>query len=102
MLKLRMFRPFPLDEVRDALKHLKACAVLDRSIAFGADGGPVNVEVKAALYGVNNTPMMANYIYGLGGKPIDLEHIDIVFDDLTKAVKTGKLENKLGFLNLRD
>jgi pyruvate ferredoxin oxidoreductase alpha subunit len=101
MLKLRMFRPFPMEEIRDALKHLKACAVLDRSIAFGADGGPVNVEIKSALYGVHPVPMMANYIYGLGGKPIDLEHIDIVFDDLMKAVKTGKVVKQLGLLNLR-
>jgi pyruvate ferredoxin oxidoreductase alpha subunit len=102
MVKLRMFRPFPAEELLEALKGLKACAVLDRSIAYGADGGPVHVEVKSALYGVNNPPKMVNYIYGLGGKPIDLEDINIVFKNLLDIVKTGKVKRQVGFLNLRE
>lgn len=102
MLKLRMFRPFPSAEIRDALKNVKAVAVMDRSVAFGGDGGPVNIEVKSALYGAKNAPAMFNYIYGLGGKPIDLEHIQKVFDDMLIYMKTGKTQEKLGFLNLRE
>ena len=102
MLKLRMFRPFPQDEVREALSHLKACAVLDRSIAYGGDGGPVHIEVKSSLYGIQNPPVMVDYIYGLGGKPIDVQHINSVFSDLVKIVETGKVERRIGFLNLRE
>jgi len=102
MLKLRMFRPFPADAVREALKNAKAIAVLDRSIAFGGDGGPVHIETKSAFYGVNNAPAMFNYIYGLGGKPVDLEHIAQVFEDMIGFLKTGKAPRKVGFLNLRE
>ena len=102
MLKLRMFRPFPQDEVRDALSHLKACAVLDRSIAYGGDGGPVHIEVRSSLYGIQNPPVIVDYIYGLGGKPIDVQHIDSVFSDLVKMAETGRIERRIGFLNLRE
>lgn len=102
MIKLRMFRPFPGGELKKVLEGLKALAVLDRSIAFGADGGPVHIEVRSALYGLQKSPAIVNYIYGLGGKPIDLEHVDTVFSDLEKIVKTGKIEKRIGFLNLRE
>ena len=102
MLKLRMFRPFPAEELKDIISGLKACAVLDRSIAFGADGGPVHIELRSALYGVNSPPAMVNYIYGLGGKPIDLQHVDMVFNDLQKIVETGKIEKRIGYINLRE
>ena len=102
MLKLRMFRPFPEEEIRNAISHLKACAVMDRSIAYGGDGGPVHIEVKSSLYGVQNPPQMVNYIYGLGGKPIDIDHVGSVFEDLIKIVETGKIEKRIGFLNLRE
>ena len=102
MLKLRMFRPFPQNEIRDLLSGLKACAVLDRSIAYGADGGPVHIEARAAMYGVSNPPVMLNYIYGLGGKPIDLVHVDEVLGDLVEAAKTGKVKRRIGYLNLRE
>jgi len=102
MLKLRMFRPFPAEEIKAALQNVKAIAVMDRSIAFGGDGGPVHIEVKSAFYGVDKAPAMFNYIYGLGGKPIDLPHIAQVFDDMTGFLKTGKADRKVGFLNLRE
>jgi pyruvate ferredoxin oxidoreductase alpha subunit len=102
MVKLRMFRPFPVDELAKALSGVKALAALDRSIAFGGDGGPVHIEIRSALYGQPNPPAIINYIYGLGGKPIDLQHIDSVFDDLIKIVKTGKVEKRISYLNLRE
>jgi pyruvate ferredoxin oxidoreductase alpha subunit len=102
MLKLRMFRPFPQDELAQVLEKVKVLAVLDRSIAFGADGGPVHIETCAALYPLKNRPQIVNYIYGLGGKPIDLEHIDTVFSDLVEILKSGKIKRRVGFLNLRE
>ncbi len=102
MLKLRMFRPFPSNELAQVLDGVKALAVLDRSIAYGADGGPVHIELRSALYGAKNAPALVNYIYGLGGKPIDLEHVNQVFTDLQKIAKTGKVDKRIGFLNLRE
>jgi pyruvate ferredoxin oxidoreductase alpha subunit len=102
MIKLRVFRPFPYEEIAKALKNVKACAVMDRSIAYGGDGGPVHIEVRSALYGQPKVPMMCNYIYGLGGKPIDMEHLHSVFADLQEAVKKGSFKRRIGYLNLKE
>jgi pyruvate ferredoxin oxidoreductase alpha subunit len=101
-MKLRVYRPFPSQEVAQVLSKLKGVAVLDRSIAYGGDGGPVHIDVRAAMYGTNPAPMMLNYIYGLGGKPIEPEHIMIAFDELRYAVKTGKPKRRVGYLNLKE
>ena len=82
VLKIRVFRPFPLTELADALKDAKAVAVLDRSESFGAEGGPVFLEVKSALYDLDKRPPIINYIYGLGGADVRLELIEQVFSDL--------------------
>jgi pyruvate ferredoxin oxidoreductase alpha subunit len=102
MIKLRMFRPFPSEEIAKALSKVKACAVLDRSIAYGGDGGPVHIEVRSALYGLPNAPIMTNYLYGLGGKPIDMEHITSVYEDLKEAAISGRVKRRVGYLNLKE
>ncbi|MFH1862906.1 MAG: pyruvate ferredoxin oxidoreductase, partial [bacterium] len=102
MVKLRVFRPFPYDEIVKVLSGVKACAVLDRSIAYGGDGGPVHIEVRSAFYGHNPAPLLCNYIYGLGGKPIDVEHLESVYDDLKEAVVRGGFKRRIGYLNLKE
>lgn len=102
MIKLRVFRPFPYEEIARVLSGLKACAVLDRSIAYGGDGGPVHIEVRSALYGHHPVPILTNHIYGLGGKPIDPEHILSAFEDLKEAVVKGQPRHRIGFLNLKE
>jgi pyruvate ferredoxin oxidoreductase alpha subunit len=101
-VKLRVFRPFPSDELARVLAPLKGLAVLDRSIAYGGDGGPVHIEVRSALYGHQSAPLMLNYIYGLGGKPIEPEHIMTAFEDLKEAVATGNVKRRIGYLNLKE
>jgi pyruvate ferredoxin oxidoreductase alpha subunit len=102
MIKIRSYRPFPYDQIAKELAKVKAVAVLDRSIAYGADGGPVHGDVRAALYGKNPVPVMSNYIYGLGGKPIDMEHIMSVFDDLKEAIVKGHPKRRVDYLNLKE
>jgi len=101
-VKLRVFRPFPYEELAKIIAPLKGCAVLDRSIAYGGDGGPVHIEVRSALYGRHPVPVMTNYIYGLGGKPIEPEHIMTAFDDLKEAVVQGRPRRRVGYLNLKE
>ncbi len=83
VVKVRVFRPFPSDELRDALKGLKAVAVLDRSESFGAQGGPLFLEVASALYELDTRVPLVNYIYGLGGSDVRLELLERVFTDLS-------------------
>jgi len=88
VLKVRVFRPFPAAEIREALKGCKAVAVMDRSDSFGAEGGPLFLEVKAALYDLDTRVPIVNYVYGLGGSDVRLELIEEVYSDLSD-IATG-------------
>ncbi|MBE0447254.1 MAG: pyruvate ferredoxin oxidoreductase [Actinobacteria bacterium] len=85
LLKPRLFRPFPSAEIADALSHLKAVAVMDRSDSIGALGGPVYVEVKAALYNSSKRPAVQGYVYGLGGRDTGPDQIETVINDIKKV-----------------
>jgi pyruvate ferredoxin oxidoreductase alpha subunit len=67
LLKPRLFRPFPYEQIAGALKHLKAVCVLDRVDSFGAYG-PLYAEIAASLYPLDQRPRLINRIYGLGGR----------------------------------
>ncbi|MDQ7781086.1 MAG: transketolase C-terminal domain-containing protein, partial [Planctomycetota bacterium] len=78
LLKLRVFRPFPAEQLKEALKKVPAVAVLDRSISYGLEGGPLFNEIRSAMYGCSG--YLTNFIYGLGGR-------DVSPDDIKNAVK---------------
>lgn len=101
LLKIRAFRPFPEREIADALSGAKAIAVLDRSVSFGAPGGPLHKEIKAALYGRDRTPSIVNYVYGLGGRDINKEHIAGVFDDMKAVAAQGAPDDAIRYVGLR-
>lgn len=102
LLKVRAFRPFVEREIAESLRGAKAVAVLDRSVSFGAPGGPVHKEIKAALYGSGVDLGIVNYIYGLGGRDISTEHIRSVFDDLKKVAIKGTPADNIRFVGLRE
>ena len=102
LLKIRAFRPFPEAEIAEALKSAKAIAVLDRSVSFGAPGGPVHKEIKAALFGTGSSAGLVNYIYGLGGRDISMEHIHEVFAHLETIAGEGTPADAIRFLGLRE
>ena len=83
VVKVRCFRPFPFAEIAEALAGLKAVAVLDRAESFGAEGGPLFLEVRSALYDNSERVPVIDYIYGLGGSDVKLELIESVYKDLT-------------------
>ncbi len=93
LLKIRSFRPFPKDEVVAALKNSKFVSVLDRSDTLGGFGGPVFTEVRSALYGEAQKPPVADFIYGLGGREIDMEMIEELFGRMTREeVKSDSVQ----------
>lgn len=104
LLKPRVFRPFPAKELADALRHLKAVAVMDRSISFGAmhNAGPLYLEVLSAqrIYG-GNMPVV-DYIFGLGGRDIVPAQIESVYDDLFRILETGQVERLVTYLGVRE
>ena len=70
LLKLRLWRPFPFEELRQAVKDADVLIVLDRALSFGGPGGPVSSEVKAALYNEDKKPKIIGFVGGLGGRDI--------------------------------
>jgi len=102
LLKLRLFRPFPYKEITQALSHLKAIAILDRSNSFGAFGGPLFTEIRSALLEAGKVPQNVNYIYGLGGRDINQTDIASIYADLEKIAKTGKVEEQIKFFGVRE
>lgn len=102
LVKIRSFRPFPSEEIADALRHTKAFAVMDKADSFNALCGPLYAETTAALYAhAVSGPKAISYIYGLGGRDVRLESIKQVFSELEQIAQTGELGESYRFLNVR-
>jgi len=101
VLKIRCFRPFPAEEIKAALKGVKAVAVLDRSESFGAEGGPVFLEVRSALYDLDTRVPVVNYVYGLGGSDVRVELIDSVYSDLSDIASGAAAPAGMQYLGTR-
>ncbi len=91
LVKIRVFRPFPGEELAKALASAKAIAIMDKSEGFSANGGPLFAESRSALYDLPERPYMINIVYGLGGRDARVEDITKVFRRLADIVKTGKI-----------
>ena len=79
MIRVRLFRPFPHAEYAKALGRCKVVGVLDRADSFGAQGGPLFLEVRTALYDCDPRPQVLPFIYGLGGRDIFPDNIEEAF-----------------------
>ena len=90
LIKLRVFRPFPGEELAAALSHVKAVAVMDKSESFSSCGGPVFAETCAACYALENRPLMIDVVYGLGGRDCTVQNVERVFLHLMDIIRTGK------------
>jgi pyruvate/2-oxoacid:ferredoxin oxidoreductase alpha subunit len=88
VLALRVFRPFPIAEVRKALKKSRLIVVFDKNISYGSEGA-TGSEIKAALYGIHVDGVVRNFVVGLGGR-------DIKARELANAVKKSLLSLKRG------
>jgi pyruvate ferredoxin oxidoreductase alpha subunit len=104
LLQPRVFRPFPAKELADALGHVKAVAVMDRSISFGAmeNAGPLFLELVAALTLHEVQVPIADYVYGLGGRDILPREIEQVYRDAFKMAETGQVERMVTYLSVRE
>jgi pyruvate ferredoxin oxidoreductase alpha subunit len=101
LIKIRVFRPFPVDEIVEALKGLKAVAVMDKAESFNAAGGPLFTDVTSAMYGKADVPVVA-YTYGLGGRDVRTDDIKVVYNDLAEIVKTGKVKSVYNYLGIKE
>lgn len=91
MIKMSMFRPFPVSYIRELLKNKKTIGVFDRSAGLGGQGGPVWTEVSSALNGYDND--IRSYIGGLGGRDVSEKTIEKIFKELFDIKKDSKKEH---------
>jgi pyruvate ferredoxin oxidoreductase alpha subunit len=104
LLKPRIFRPFPAQELVEALAHVKAIGVMDRSISFGAmnNAGPLFLELCAALQIYGGDMPIVDYVFGLGGRDIGPSEIEQVAHDLLKIAETGERGEVVRYLGVRE
>ncbi len=102
LLKIRVFRPFPGEEIAKALKHCKAIGIMDRSEGYSANGGPVGAEVTAALYREKATAKTVNIMYGLSGRDVRIEDMEEVFGWLCEMEEGMREFKEYPYLGLRD
>lgn len=101
VLKLRVFRPFPADEIAEALKNCKAVAIMDRTESYNGHGGPLASEVLAGLYRNEVMIKTVSYTYGLAGRDFTVETAYEIFDELKDVVENGKKVKQHRYIGLR-
>ena len=101
VLKVRVFRPFPGEEIAKALANAKAVAVLDKADGLNAVGGPLFTDITSAMQVSKVSVPTVNYIYGIGGRDTKVSDLESVYTDLQEIVKTGKIDNPYRYLGLR-
>ncbi len=101
VLKVRVFRPFPGEEIAKALANAKAVAVLDKADGLNAVGGPLFTDITSAMQVNKVSVPTVNYIYGIGGRDTKVSDLESVYTDLQDIVKTGKIDNPYRYLGLR-
>ncbi len=93
LIRPNVIRPFPLAEIREALKKVKGLVVADRQDNYGAYGGAMTIEVKAALQGLKgNETQVACRIYGIGGKEFFIEDAEAMLAEALEIVRTGEVK----------
>lgn len=102
VIKLWLYRPFPTAELNTALRNVKALAVFDRAISFGAPYGALCSDVISATYTLEASPKVFNVIYGLGGRDIQPSEIELVFNQALETAETGIIKEKTMFLGVRE
>ena len=102
LLRIRTFRPLPVEGILKALEKVKAVAVMDRSMSFGGAGGPVFHETRHALYDALAHPYVVNYIYGLGGRDTSPSQIREIYKDLQRILEAQRVEDSVKYVGLRE
>lgn len=101
LLKVRVFRPFPGEEIAKALSKAKVVAILDKADSLNGQGGALYEDVVSGMYNEKLTIPTVNYVYGIGGRDTTEKDIKSVYEDLIEIAKTNKLDNPYRYLGLR-
>ena len=102
LIKIRLFRPFPADEIAKALSGVKAIAIMDRAESYTNHGGPLGADVMAALFRARSQAFAVNYVYGLGGRDVRVEDMEQVYEDLQQIIDTGDPGEMYRYMGIRE
>jgi pyruvate ferredoxin oxidoreductase alpha subunit len=102
LLKIRVYRPFPFEEIRNLLKDLKVVGIMERVEGMNGFFSPLYSEISASLYDFEKRPVLVNFVYGLGGRDVRIEDIEEIFNHLLKIYETGKKEFVLKYIGVRE
>jgi len=100
VLKLRSFRPFPGDEIAKVLRRVGTVAVLDRSVSYGLQGGPLFHEVRS--FAGRDSTQLVSYVYGLGGRDIHTHDLEGIFVELAGIERSGDPGRRFRYVGLRE
>ena len=89
LLKLRLWRPFPFAELKQAVEGCELLVVLDRAISYGGPGGPVYSEIRSALYGEAQRPRIVGFMAGLGGRDLTVGDFEAMVKRALEMKATG-------------
>ena len=103
-LRVKFFRPFPTEEVRQVLNQCKAVGVIDRDYSYGSPsfGGVLFNELRSVLYPLEHRPHVLNFIAGLGGREVLVRDVDNIVDIVQQAVDTGKVDQETTWIGVRE
>ncbi len=101
LVRLRLWRPFPFEELRATLKGVKTLIVFDRSISFGGPGGPVCSEIRSALYEESEKPKIVSFVGGLGGRDMTVADFENVINKGVEIAQDGS-DNEYEIYGVRE
>ncbi len=103
-LRVKYFRPFPADEIRQVLSQCKAVGVIDRDYSYGSPsfGGVLFHELRSTLYPLERRPHVLNFIAGLGGREVLVRDVDDIVDIIQQAIDTGTVDQDTTWIGVRE
>ncbi len=99
--RVRVFRPFPKDEIEKIAGNAQMLTVIDRQISYGMEG-PLHTEVKASLYRRQDSPLVSGFIAGLGGRDVTIQDIEHMVKKSFQNLQVGKVEKEVEWIGLRE
>ncbi len=102
-VRIKWFRPFATEEIRECLSRFKAIGVIDRDYSLGSpsNGGILFHEIRSTLYPLENRPLVLSFIAGLGGREIRVNDITLMTQILKDGLETGKVESENHWIGVR-
>ncbi|MEM1834355.1 MAG: pyruvate ferredoxin oxidoreductase [Thermosphaera sp.] len=100
LVRIRLYRPFPYEDVGKILSNVKVVAVMDKAIGPGSYGA-LYQDIVSSLYDLSDRPSTVDYVYGLGGRDLTQDMVANMIEQVKEDVRKGRVENKIRYLGVR-